>query len=370
MSQQKTSKVVVEARCLPHLPNEIILMIFDKMIAGAAADCQPITWEIFQSRDPHRRQRPRRTLQDDVTAYSGRGDSPSLEDTGPVSSKERFNGIRLPLQVCSWTRAMALKTFHPLRYRSKRRIVACPPLYEKIVVKFKEDCVWACPAVDIFQIMNVDIETKFTQPWPFAQPSGQQVSSRSQPSATANGILRVVQNVRFDWFGSDVPNPEELSGALEWFLSPPSIKRVYMDKYMTHPSYGMAEYLSSERFRLGSRKHGPEDLHLVGLPDEITSLLQSPTTDKAPWKALQSRRIPVVVRHWGFGQENVPLELFLDEKDEICFRLFCQQSLHVVELVLGWGPCRVKLEGKEGLRKDVEVESRDVASVRAMRKSF
>ncbi|EXF73948.1 hypothetical protein CFIO01_08830 [Colletotrichum fioriniae PJ7] len=168
------------------------------------------------------------------------------------------------------------------------------------------------------------METKFAQSWPFAQPSGQQVSSRSQPSATANGILQVVQNVRFDWFGSDVTNPEELSGVLEWFLSPPSIKRVYMDKYMTHPSYGMAGYLTSERFRLGSRKHGPEDLHLVGLPDEITSLLQSPTTDKASWKALQSRRIPVVVRHWGFGQENVPLELFLDEKDEICFRLFCQ----------------------------------------------
>ncbi|KAK1541404.1 hypothetical protein CPAR01_07393 [Colletotrichum paranaense] len=46
MTPQKTSDVVEESRCLPHLPNEIIVMIFDRMIAGAAADYQPITWEI------------------------------------------------------------------------------------------------------------------------------------------------------------------------------------------------------------------------------------------------------------------------------------------------------------------------------------
>ncbi|KXH33646.1 hypothetical protein CNYM01_07449 [Colletotrichum nymphaeae SA-01] len=328
MTQQKTSKTVEEARCLPHLPNEIILMIFDKMIEGAAADCQPITWEIYQSRDPHRRQRPRRKLQDDVTAYSRYG-SPDPRDKSLIFS--RFNGIRLPLQVCSRTRAMALKTFHPLRYRSHALFLDHPHRSELIVKFKKEDCVWACPALDVFQIMNTDIETKCTQPWPFAPPwpftqiSGQQAFSRSQPSATANGILRVVQNVRFDCFGSGITFLEELSGALEWSLSLPSTKRVYIDKHETQPGYGLAGLYRWERFRLDSRKFGPKHLHLVGLPDGITSFLRSPTTDKALWKVLRSRRIPVVIRLWSsLGGETVPLELFLDEKDEICFRLFCQ----------------------------------------------
>ncbi|KAL0780859.1 hypothetical protein CaCOL14_002194 [Colletotrichum acutatum] len=222
---------------------------------------------------------------------------------------------------------MALKTFHPLRYRGERHILAHPRV-EKIVAKLvKEDCVWACPALDVFWIINFDIETGCTQPWPFAQPSGQQASSRSQPSATANGILRVVQNVRFGWLSSRITYPEELSGALEWSLCLPSIKRVYVDKHRTHPSYGVAGYLKTGRYRLGSRKRGPEHLQLVGLPDRITYSLQRPTTDKAPWKALRSRKIPVVVRDRSFGDESpetVPLELFLDEKDKICFRLFCR----------------------------------------------
>ncbi|KAK1457303.1 hypothetical protein CCUS01_01771 [Colletotrichum cuscutae] len=328
MTPQKTSDVVEESRCLPHLPNEILVMIFDRMIAGAAAGCQPITWEICHSQDPQRLQLPGRVLQDDVTAYSQR-QFPHLEDTKLVSSRERFNNMRLPLQVCSWTRAMALKIFHPLRYRSQPYMLPRVLLFGERMFGFsKEDCVWACPALDVFWIINDDVEIDFTQPWPCAQQSSDHhASSSSQPSATDDGILRVIQNVRFDWLSSNIPSPGALSGALEWSLSLPSIERVYVDKHLTHPSYGAAGYLKTGHYRLGSRKRGPEYLHLVGLPDWITCHLQRPTTDKAQWKALRSRKIPVVVRDPSFSDgsdETVPLELFLDEKDEICFRLFCR----------------------------------------------
>ncbi|KAG7042713.1 hypothetical protein JMJ77_0003006 [Colletotrichum scovillei] len=175
--------------------------------------------------------------------------------------------------------------------------------------------------------MNIDIETDWTQPWPFAHSSSQQASSGSQPHAAADGILRVIQNVRFDWPCSKITYPEDLYGALEWSLCLPSIKRVYVDKHLRHPTYGVAGYLKTGRYRLGSDKRGPECLHLVGLPDSITYYLQCPMTDKTPLKALRSRKIPVVVRDPSFSDESdetVPLELFLDDKDEVCFRLFCQ----------------------------------------------
>ncbi|KAK1659684.1 hypothetical protein BDP55DRAFT_636671 [Colletotrichum godetiae] len=317
--QQVTTKTAEEAHYLPRLPNEIILMIFDNLIADAAADCQPITWDIHQGMEWSTRRRSHTA----VTYHPEHQEPREL-----LSSMKRFNSIRLPLHTCSWNRALTMNIFHPFYYRSNLfRVFRAPPLGDENYMQCnKQTGVWTNPILDVFCLSNIPVDSRETHMWPFSRPSRHQTSLPRQLSVTTNGILRVVQNVRFDWAKSGIKFPEDLSGALEWCLSLPNVKRIDLDKHPMHPTAGVPGYLRTGRFQLASGKFGPENLHLAGLPNRITFSLQRRTTDKAPWKALRERRVPVVIRDRAFSEEQShetdPLEIFLDESDEICFRLF------------------------------------------------
>ncbi|KAK1638804.1 hypothetical protein BDP81DRAFT_392226 [Colletotrichum phormii] len=221
-----------------------------------------------------------------------------------------------------------MNTFHPLYYLyNPRWIFRGPSQGDELFIQYNTQTrVWTYPTLDVFCPSNIPVDNRETHMWPFSQPSNDQASLSRQLSVTTNGILRVVQNVRLDWVKSGIKFPENLTGALKWCVSLPNVKRIYLDKYPMHPTAGVAGYLRTGRFRMASGKFGPENLHLAGLPDRITFSLQRPTTDKAPWKSLRDRRVPVVIRDRTFSEEEShetdPLEMFLDESDEIFFRLF------------------------------------------------
>ncbi|OHF04512.1 hypothetical protein CORC01_00364 [Colletotrichum orchidophilum] len=287
--QQTTTNTAEEGH---HLPTEILIKIVESLIADAAAKCLPVNWKIHTGA----------TRKDEITVYEA---PDGQKATNLVASLKRFNSIRLPLQICAWTRDLVTQSFPPLPFR-------VPYHQYEPRRRRMETYVWTRPDIDIFWPQRKG--PSFW--WPRWTDYMYDADDHRFCLSGSTNDLRHLQMVRFDWLRSGLGDGEDLDRAILWCLSLPNLKQIGIHTHDTNPSH------AEELLRgMGSNQWTPQYLHMVGLSSSITLALQNLTEERnGQWEALRDRGISVVVYDRQHSIENALLELFLDDMG-ICFKL-------------------------------------------------